>query len=354
MMLWTVFAFWIPVLFSEHGQSELIKERFCSACEFIIDEIERRIEGSKKETNYDVQVGFRMGNKRKSKLFRSEEHILKILDEEMEPILAKYSKKDEKDSEDIQRTKKALTQVYRYMTDDNEEEMVKMYMQSMDTLDIKKRICLELTTMCSQKTELTIALVVENEKAGIKVDANDNGFTVTARSKTNPELRKGDVIVAINGESLVKKKLKIQSRIWKANQVNDALLTVKRPNGLGFNINTLRDRLETMNEQMEDFDVKGKKIQDDPRHKILNEILYRQKGLKDVLDANSRGLRVHMNLLIDTNKYDEAGKIDTKLEEIQKMRTSLTQELRKTNKEVEDLRNLYKVDSTEEKKHTEL
>lgn len=343
-------AFLIPVLFN--GHAELMKERFCSACEFIVDEIERRIEGS---SGFDMQVGFRMEKKKKVKYMRSETHVMEVLDDEIELVLEKYRTTDENDSDDIQRTKKALTQVYRYMSDDYEEEMIEMFTQSMHHLDIKKRICLELTNICDQSTEMIVVLNVVDGKAHIDVNINSNGFTVIAPSSAQPGLRKGDLIVALNGISLVKKTMKQQTKIWKSNLINEALLTVERRNGLGFNVKALRDQVESFNHEIAKIERSGKKLlKEDPRVRILQEIKDRETRFLDILETNSVGLRAQMNLLIDNDDYKNAGKIDTKLADIEKMMTGLKRELTKTKKELNALLDKLGLKSAEEDTHDEL
>lgn len=338
-MLGTILCFLIPILFQGHAKLAKLEGletgRFCSGCEFIIDEIDKRLDETQESS---VQVGFRMGKTRKRSYIRSESHVMDVLDDQIELILAKYSIPDENDSEDIQRTKRALVQVYRRIADNNEAEMVRMFSQRMHAMDIKKRLCVELSDACNQKTEMVIVLNVVGGKAGLEVDVSDVGFTVTALSSTNPDLKVGDVIVAINEKSLVKKSLKKQTKIWKKNLMHESLLKVNRPNGLGYNVNTLRSLMERFDQERKENDAKGippPKV--DPRKRVLEEIESRESQLLDILEANSKGLRAQMNVLIDKDDYERAGNLEKQADDNDVSIFNLKNQLQNTQDELDNL-----------------
>merc|ERR1712150_128761 len=283
-------------------------------------------------------VGFRMGKSRERSYIRSEAHVMDVLDDQIELILQKYSIPDENDSEDIQRTKRALVQVYRRIADKNEAEMVRMFSSRMHAMGIKKRLCVELSDACDQKTEMVIVLNVVGGKAGLEVDISDKGFKVSGISTINPDLKVGDIIVSINQKSLVKKSLKKQTKIWKKNLAHESLLKVYRPNGLGYNVNTLRSLMERLDQERKENDAKGiapPKV--DPRKRILEEIEARESKLLDILEANSKGLRAQMNVLIDQDDYEKAGNLEKQADDNDVSKFNLKNQLQNTRDELNDL-----------------
>jgi len=87
------------------------------------------------------------------------------------------------------------------------------------------------TIQSSNFSELKFGLSVIEGKAGIVVDADMSGFEITGISnECQPYLREGDLIVAINGESLTGKSNDEQARVWKQHLRNAVEVTVHRNN----------------------------------------------------------------------------------------------------------------------------
>mmetsp|Transcript_21807 Transcript_21807/g.43268 ORF Transcript_21807/g.43268 Transcript_21807/m.43268 type:complete len:231 (-) Transcript_21807:300-992(-) len=179
-------------------------ESYCSVCQVSLEEIEKSILATQRKG--DLQVGFRVGEKKKVKFARSEARVTEILEDEIKKKLEKYilsgheepggGKKIMKMMDDmgglgVMGGGKDVTNMYQHIVDEYEDELIRLFTASTPIMTIKQRVCVELAKACTRVSEADPNEEEEREKvAREQQKAKDEQKAAEKREKRAEAKRK--------------------------------------------------------------------------------------------------------------------------------------------------------------------